>query len=242
MGQGRRLRGWLLAGLACGSPALAWAPEARVRQVEEAVRLLPASLRLALERHREALLRGALEPLQQEDQGDHLPPAAGGTLDRSLEREVAALLELLDAPSDFKAVARGFGRVAHYAADAGFPPGAAGPAGRQRYRHFADLCKSRSERFPVVFYGHDDPALAAGDFRGWSLSVMERARREDGALARAYAAAGDPPAAWAFDDRSVPFAVGSLAYSRTITDTARVWLALWQQAGGDTGRTPYRRE
>ena len=41
-------------------PALAWAPETRVRMVDEAVRLMPASLRKALESHRERLLRGML--------------------------------------------------------------------------------------------------------------------------------------------------------------------------------------
>jgi hypothetical protein len=91
----------------------------------------------------------------------------------------------------------------------------------------------------VVFYGHDSAELASGDFRAYALSVMKRARGEDRQLARAYAAAGDPPNPAAFDDRSVPFAVGSLSYSRTFTDIVRVWLAAWEHASGDMGRTPY---
>ncbi len=34
------------------TPAAAWNPETRIRMIDEAVRLMPASLRLALERHR----------------------------------------------------------------------------------------------------------------------------------------------------------------------------------------------
>ena len=244
MGQGLRLRDCLLLllVLTCGAPAMAWAPETRVRQLDEAVRLLPASLRLALESHRTALLRGALEPLKREDDADHLPPWAKGSLDKRLDREIAALLALLEGPVDFDRVANAFGRVAHFVADAGFPPGIGDPNAGGRYRHFAAFCESRRDRFPFVFYGHDDAALEDGNFSEWSISVMERARDEDGSLARAYAAAGDPPAEWAFDDRSVPFAIGSLAYSHTITDIVRVWIALWQKAGGDIGRTPYRQE
>ena len=45
----------------------------------------------------------------------------------------------------------------------------------------------------------------------------------------------------AFDDRSVPFAIGSLSYSRTVTYIVRAWLAAWDGAHGDLGRTPYMR-
>jgi hypothetical protein len=90
-----------------------------------------------------------------------------------------------------------------------------------------------------VFYGHDDEALAAGDWSGFARREMQRASENDRELARAYAAAGDPPDPAAFDDRSVPFAVGSLAYSRSITNIVRIWLSVWQRAEGDMGRIPY---
>jgi len=69
---------------------------------------------------------------------------------------------------------------------------------------------------------------------------MRRARDEDRQLARAYAVAGDPPSPAAFDDRSIPFAIGSLCYSRSVNDVVRVWLRVWQDAGGDVEYTPYR--
>ena len=53
---------------------------------DEAVRFMPASLRLALEKHRESLLRGLLEPMVHEDGPAHQPPWSGGTLDRQLEQ------------------------------------------------------------------------------------------------------------------------------------------------------------
>jgi hypothetical protein len=123
--------------------------------------------------------------------------------------------------------------------DAGFPPGMSRTDGAARYAHFAAFCDSRRERFPLVFYGHGDARLERGDAAGFALEIMLRAARDDGELARAYAAAGDPPAEAAFDDRSVPFAIGSLAYSRAINDVVRVWLDAWGRGGGDLSRTPY---
>jgi hypothetical protein len=221
------------------APAAAWAPETRVRMVDEALRLMPAALRRAFETHREALLRGMLEPMATEDSADHRPPWSQGRLEASVEAEVGALLETLRRQAGFDVIARRFGAVAHYVADAGFPPGASKTDGARRYASFSWFCEDRRGRFPVVFYGHEDPALAAADWRGFAVREMTRASDDDLELARAYRAAGDSPDPAGFDDRSVPFAVGSLAYSRSITNIARVWLNIWEQAGGDMGRIPY---
>jgi hypothetical protein len=224
--------------LAFAPPASAWAPETRARMADEAVRLLPASLRLALERQREALLRGTLEPLTHEDQTEHRPPWESGTLDRQVAGEARELIDALGRRTPFRELATRFGRLAHFVMDAGFPPGM-GEGDARRYRHFASFCESRRARFPLVFYGHADEDLERGDFAAFARRIMLRAREEDRDLARAYAAAGNPPRAAAFDDRSVPFAVASLSYSRSVTHVARAWIAAWRLAGGDLARTPY---
>jgi hypothetical protein len=207
--------------------------------VDEAVRLMPESLRLALERQREALLTGALEPMTAEDGPEHRPPWDGGALQDEVAASAAALVGAIERVAPFGEVARDFGRLAHFVADCGFPPNAAGGAGAARYGHFAGYCESRRERFPLVFLGHEDPDLERLDYRSFALRLLEEARNEDGELARAYAAAGDPPNPFYFDDRSVPFAVASLSYCRGVTHIVRAWLAAWEQAHGDLGRTPY---
>ena len=229
----------LAAAALAATPAAAWKPETRIRMVDEAIRLMPASLRLALEHHREPLLRGMLEPMLNEDDAEHRPSWAGGTLDVTLEREATALLERLGKQGSFDAIARGFGAVAHPIADAGFPPLASKADGAVRYDHFSRFCEDRRERFPSVFYGHEDELAHSGEWRRLILRELERASHNDEELARAYAAAGDPPDPAHFGDRSVPFAVGSLAYSRTITNIVRTWLGIWSRASGDMGRIPY---
>jgi len=39
--------------------------------------------------------------------------------------------------------------------------------------------------------------------------------------------------------RSLPYGIGSLSWSHTVTDTARVWLFIWKQAHGDLYGTPW---
>ncbi len=223
------------------APAAAWAPETRASFVDEAVRLMPASLSKALEHHRRPLLRGMLSPMTGEDGAQHRPPWAEGTLDAQIEAEVAALAAAVERAAPFEEIAERFGALAHYVADAGFPPGVTDGDGATHYEHFKAFCHARSERFPVVFYGHEDAQLAARDYRGYAASVMRRAMLDDRTLSRTYAEAGDPPHPSAFDDRSVPFAVASLSYSHTFTDIVRVWIAAWDQVGGDMARTPYRK-
>lgn len=221
------------------APATAWAPETRVQMIDESVRFMPRSLRSAFESHRRDLLRGMLTPMTREDAPAHRPAWAGGTLDDALVQEIRSLEEALGRQSSFAQIAERFGGVAHYVADAGFPPGVSRGDGNQRYAHFAGFCEERRERFPLVFYGHAHDTLRDDALEEFVGREMAQAAEDDRELARAYAAAGEPPDPAAFDDRSVPFAVGSLSYSRSITNIVRIWLHIWSRANGDMGRTPY---
>jgi hypothetical protein len=205
---------------------------------DEAIKFMPHTLRLALEKHRRSVMRGVLEPMIQEDAAEHRPPWLDGTLDQQLETEARALEAALGQKTSFDELAERFGRLGHFVMDSAFPPGV-GDDGGSRYADFAAYCEAKLEKFPLVFYGHDDDELARGDFRQFARRVMDGARAEDGELSRAYASAGDTPGPEAFDDRSIPFAVGSLSYSHCVTDIVRAWLAVWRLAGGDMGRTPY---
>lgn len=219
--------------------ASAWTGPTRVRMVDDAIKLLPPTLRQVLEKRRKELLKGMLDPMTREDAGAHRPPWDRGTLDRSVDEASKALVASVGKES-FREVARRFGTLAHFVADAGFPPGAGGSGDERRYAHFGAFCQSRRDRFPLVFYGHDGAALARRDPRGFTVSVLERARGEDRTLAQAYAAASSWDDPVAFDDRSVPFAIASLAYSHTVTDIVQSWLAAWELSHGDMGGTPYR--
>lgn len=220
-------------------PALAWTGPTRVRMVDDAVLLMPPTLRTVLEHRRESILAGMLTPMTSEDDAGHRPPWDKGTLDASVDAAAAELVKAVNARATFDEVARRFGALAHYVADSGFPPGAAGSPGAARYGHFASFCETRRGRFPLVFYGYESLALAKGDFKAFALESAKRSRDEDATLAAAYAAAPDWNDPASFDDRSVPFAIASLSYSHAVTDIAQAWVAAWRRCNGDLGGTPY---
>lgn len=226
--------------LASASPTLSWTTATRVVMVDDAIKLMPPSLRKVLEKRRNDVLRGMLEPLAQEDSMAHRPPSEGGTLEATVDAAARDLVSGVTTQVSFHDVARRFGVLAHYVADAGFPPGAAGAAGVSRYAHFGAFCETRRARFPFVFYGHDSAALSKGDFKSFTRAILERARAEDATLARAYAQAGGGNDAVEFDDRSIPFAIASLSYSHSVTDIVQAWLAAWRECHGDLGGTPYQ--
>ena len=219
--------------------ARAWTAPTRVRMVDDALKLLPPTLRKVLEKRRKEVLRGMLDPMTREYGAAHRPPWDRGSLDASVDDAAKALVASVGSTS-FRNVAQRFGTLAHYVADAGFPPGAGGTRDERRYAHFAAFAEGRRERFPLVFYGHDSAALARGDMKAFAIEAMERARAEDVTLARAYAAAPSWDDPVAFDDRSVPFALASLSYSHAVTDIVEAWLAAWTKCNGDLGGTPYR--
>ena len=226
--------------VASAAPAFAWTAATRVVMIDDAVKLMPPSLRKVLEKRRNDVRRGMLEPMTQEDALAHRPPWDHGALDTSVDAAARDLVSGATTRVSFHDVARRFGVLAHFVADAGFPPAAAGPAAASRYAHFAALCETRRPRFPLVFYGHGNDALAKDDFKAFTLQILERARTEDANLARAYDEAPSWTDAASFDDRSVPFAIASLSYSRTVTDIVQAWLAAWRDCHGDLGGTPYQ--
>ena len=225
--------------LALPLDALAWTAPTRVRMVDDALKLLPPTLRKVLENRRKEVLRGMLLPMTGEDAAGHRPPWDRGSLDASIDVATKELVASVGTVS-FDEVAERFGDLAHYVADAGFPPGAGGTRDERRYAHFASFAQSRRGRFPLVFYGYDSTALARGDFRGFAGEVLDRARAEDATLAKAYASAPSWDDPVAFDDRSVPFALASLSYSHAVTDIVEAWVAAWSRCHGDLGGTPYR--
>jgi hypothetical protein len=229
----------LLAPILAASASFAWSPVTRVHMVEDAARLMPAGLRLALESHRDDVRRGLLTPLVEGDVPARRPPWTGGHLDASVETAALELERSLAAGAKFGAVAEGLGPLAHFVAEASFPPAAGPRDADRRYRDFSDFCESRRERFPLVFAGHDAPELARHDWRAYALRLLTAGRADDQELARAYAAAGDRRDPAYFDDRSVPFAIGSLSYSRAVSSIVQAWLSAWRAADGDLGATPY---
>jgi len=87
----------------------AWTAATRVVMVDDAIKLMPPSLRTVLEHRRNDVRRGMLEPMTQEDAAGHRPPWDGGTLPASVDGAARDLVSGSETRVSFHDVARRFG-------------------------------------------------------------------------------------------------------------------------------------
>ncbi|HKY33135.1 MAG TPA: hypothetical protein VJV23_11410 [Candidatus Polarisedimenticolia bacterium] len=231
------------------SPArAAWTPAMDERVAREALRLMPASLRGLLETHMAELVAGAREAAEEQPPGRHEmeagqpPPHAGARVQELADAAVAAV----NSHKPFSELARLFGGIAHFTGDLNNPLLVCGddPAEGRYAARYAEYVESNLPKYPLVFYGWDDEALdalppSAGAVLAFAERSAERARGYYRHVQAAYDPGNPHPPQRRFDERSLPFGIGSLSYSRSVTDTARVWLHVWKRAHGDLRGTPY---
>lgn len=233
-----------LAFLALPQPAGAWSPRFHEDAVIQSARLMPQSLQQVLAQHQDRLKEGAKAPLNLGvNEGLHLH--AGGTygsLDRSVLVQSQRVLDLLQNRSSFAIVAHEMGVLSHLIALAQNPAQVAAddPREAQWGSKFQSFAESKLPRFRVVFDGYLAPALERDDIRGFVQDIADRSRRHYPLLAQSYLSEdGSVKSNASFDERHPLFGIASLAYSRAIADTAKLWLYLWIKADGDTTGLPF---
>ncbi|HZI94152.1 MAG TPA: hypothetical protein VFE84_07895 [Patescibacteria group bacterium] len=224
----------------------AWTGPMDSRVAREAVRLMPLSLRGVLESHLDDLNAGARQaaddessPWHHQDHGQTAPCAAA-----RVEELTASAVSMIDAHRPFADVAVQLGALSHFIGDLNNPLQVSSddPREIQYFHDYMEYVESNIDKFPLVFYGWKEPSLdgpGAPGPRVFSERIATRARQYYVRLGQAYAANNPAPLAQRFDVRSLPFAIGSLSYSHSVTDTARIWLEIWERAHGDLRGTPY---
>jgi hypothetical protein len=204
--------------------------------------MMPASLRRMLRRHERALRQGADAERRKRPDALHVEAISGG--DGPAERlaaSVSRITALLDHQAPLHRVAWEMGAAAHLVADLSNPFRTA-PRDKGIVPFEGPFLAYMQEQLPnlrIVFTSYGDPLLDAHrvtDF-GRQLATSSRSYLDD--LVGGFRRFDETGDAAYLDQRSVPFGITSLSYSRSVTDTARVWLYAWQQAHGDLSGLPY---
>lgn len=239
-----RLPAALLLLLLVPAPAGAWTDAFHEEAAIQAARLMPQSFQQVLAQNAGRLREGARAPhsgagtdRQYLHAGDSY-----GTLDDEIFRQTQRCLDLLSARASFSVVAYELGVLSHLVSLAESPLHVAGddPRESEWAADFEAYAERKRERFRIVFDGYLSQQLERDDVRGFVDTICARSRRfypvlassyhlEDGRLARSAS----------FDDRHPVFGVASLAWARSISDTAKIWLYVWIRAGGDTASLPF---
>src|SRR5262245_8010768 len=190
-------------------PAAAWSDATRERMSQDVSRLLPTALAKQVTRNQKSWLEGWRDA-----------PAAG-TDGTALETRVEAARASLKKGEGGKAFVRRIGSGCRVVADANDPLGGAAAAqmhAQGRAKDFDRYAQSVRGRAPVVFAGWADGSALLANLPAFGTRVRDRASADLDPLKRAYDADGRPDASKRFDDRSVPFAIASLSWSRAVSD------------------------
>ena len=179
--------------------------------------------------------RGSLAPFQDGDAGAHYKNGNGsGSLDERILSETERAIAAIRAHRPFRDVVYQLGVLSHYVADANNPLSTEeeDPLERRYSPDYLGYVEGVQERFQVVFYG-DGRDLADPAALGPLLDrTLARGRGLYPSIAREYRRVGGPPGRAKFDDKSVAFAVGSLALSHAVSDVGALLRYVWVQAGG----------
>ena len=246
MNRGRILAAVLVAGSAAvaASPAGAWTGATRARMLRDALKVTPPSLNAILEHHRHDLDRGMESPSAHETEEVHFQCADGsaGLAAAAVASKESETEALLAEKHSLRRFVFEMGTLAHLTADVSFPLGASDadprePLYREAYRAYIETVL---EKIPFVLDPTSAPRLDRGDIAGYLMESAGRTARNYEQIGAAFSDDGTPRSAQALDERSVPFAVASLAYSQAVNDIVRVWVHLWRSAGGDMTGAPFQ--
>jgi hypothetical protein len=222
---------------AADRPATAWTGATRARMIRDALKVTPPALNAILDHYRQELDRGMEIPSSHETEEVHYQLADGsaGLAAAAVAQKKEETQALLAGKHGLKQFAFEMGTLAHLTADVSFPLNASDadprePLYREAYRAYIEHAL---DRIPFVL----DPAAATGvEDMGLEARMMESARRTArnyDQIGAAFKDDGTPRTPQSLDERSVPFAVASLAYSQAVNDIVRVWCRLWRASGGD---------
>jgi len=213
-------------------PAVAaqvWSATLHQVVVVKASTLMPPPLQRQILHYRQEILRGCLDVMRDGD--------AAGNDARGINAACEELIDALDSRTPFSRTCYLLGRLSALVAEYDPPVEIAGstPDG-SLWREFAQFVESEYSTFPLVINREGEGYLLKGSLSGYLDYVARRNADRRAALRRALS--GEEPVRWR-DQRSLTYGLASLVYNDMVLDTARLWLFVWQQAGGGIGDAPY---
>ena len=231
-----------LGGLAA-PPVGAWSDETRLQMVEDATQLSPPALQHLFERYQRYLLRGMSTRLPEAEAGHFQNPDGSGRLVDAAAASIQEATVALRERESLRRIAYRMGRVAHLVGDLNFPLASSDSDPRESLyaEDFALYVDRMLPKYRRTLERREPLGLEALPLRDWAQTAVERAREFYDPIGRSYWVNDTLVNSSTFDVRSIPFGIGALAYSRSVSDLAQAWTTIWRLAGGDASGALYEK-
>jgi hypothetical protein len=220
-------------------PAYAWSPKTQLAIAGYASSFAPPDLERQIEKHIKQFRRGVVAPFQNGDAARHNKDSdSSGLLDQVIFVQAEAVINAIQTHQPFADIVYKIGVLSHYLADSNNPLSTSN-SDSQESRYYADFLKyleSAYPRFSVVFYPTSREPRRSTDLPGMVATTLQRGRTLYPMIGREYRRIGGTNGSERFDDRSTAFGVGSVAFSRAVSDIATVLRYVWIRSGGVDNR------
>jgi hypothetical protein len=205
--------------------AIHWDSRLHQYTIAKATSLMPGFLQRQILKHKREILRGCIDVLKE------LP--ANSELPEQVKLEFRNLIGALQRQTPFSEICYRLGRLSSLATEINAPL-------RALPQHLQPPLNAfmveKMEDFPLVVSHFGERGLAEGELNIFLKELEERNVRR-GNLLRS-AAAGSSEGEWQ-NERSEVYGQAQLIYNEMILDTARLWLHVWETAGGRIDGSPY---
>lgn len=210
---------------------------------DDAARLVPPALQRLMKKYRRELARGMALRVQEAEAGHFENPDGSGRLVESTAEAMRAAYTALAAGEPLKRVVGRLGRVAHLVGDLNDPLRGRHDDPREPLyaEDFAKYVEGILPKVRLTLEKRPPDDLEIDSLRRWGREAIERARGFYEPIGRSYWVDGRLVESRTFDERSIPFGVGCLTYSRAVNDVALAWMAIWRAGGGDVSGALYDR-
>jgi hypothetical protein len=160
-----------------------------------------------------------------------------------VEKQAIYMIRTIRTRKHFSEIVYHFGVMSHYLTDLGMPlrssdDGAYASVGRE----FDRLVEAKLPRFRILFNGYDFVAVEKNSFAKLGLQLLDEKISFEKKLASEFVKKGEVVSYTVFDDRSIPFGIASISYSRIVNNVVDVWYSIWKAAGGDYHQKPYEQK
>ena len=207
-----------------------WTPNIYHSICLNATKLMPASLRGIMHIHKQEMLRGT--------QQSSLEPSK---ITQRIEKEANHIISMIKEQRKFSQICQHFGHLCLLASDLNNPLYISenDPAEHLYRDNFLHLTNLNLHYFVLTFDGYKHSLLDQNKLKEYINNTRAQSEELYPYFHQFMLINGYPLEASAFDERSIPFALASLCYCRSIETTANLWLYCWKRANGDLSETPF---